>query len=94
MIKRKPIYKKLIYKYGNIFQVIVAIEELSELQKELTKFLRDSLALRERSFDSISEEMADVEIILEELKLIFDNEDSVKSFKKIKLERILKRELS
>ena len=92
-MKRKPIYRKLLNKYGNILQIIVAIEELSELQKELTKFLRGTLLFKEQGFENISEELADVEIMLKQLKLIFNNEDSVKSFKRIKLERILKREL-
>ena len=64
-------------------QIVVAIEELAELQKELTKELRYS-----KQSDTIAEEMADVEIILEQLKLIFNNADKVKNHKEFKLKRL------
>ena len=40
-------------------EIIVAVEELSELQKELTKYIRG-----ERDFTGVEEEMADVYIAL------------------------------
>lgn len=59
------LYRDTINRYGKIAQSIVAIEELSELQKEITKYLRGS-----GSVDHIAEEVADVEIILEQTKMI------------------------
>lgn len=59
------LYRKLIREYGNM-QVAVAIEELSELSKELCKELR-----RKPNRNSILEEMADVYIMLEQMKLYF-----------------------
>ena len=81
-------YKKLIEKFGAKNQIIVAIEELSELQKELCKYLRDKTNIR-----NISEEIADVEIMLEQLKLIFENETPVSIEKEYKLARTYERYL-
>lgn len=55
-----------IRKFGIRLQVIVAIEELSELQKELTKWLREKC-----NPACLLEEMADVSIMLNQLQLIF-----------------------
>lgn len=81
-------YKKLIEKFGAKNQIIVAIEELSELQKEICKYLRDKTNIR-----NISEEIADVEIMLEQLKLIFENETPVSIEKEYKLARTYERYL-
>ena len=80
------IYKQLIDKFGKKAQVIVAIEELSELQKELCKYLRGDAGIRK-----ISEEMADVEIMLEQLKIIFENEHPINIEKNYKINRIKER---
>jgi hypothetical protein len=61
------IYKRMIEKFGKEAQTIVAIEELSELQKALCKHLRGLTNL-----DNIIEEIADVKIMLEQLELIYD----------------------
>lgn len=65
-LNRESIYKKAIAFNGEFMQKVVAIEELSELQKELTKDLRDS-----ENRKHIVEEMSDVTIMLEQLKLIY-----------------------
>ena len=79
------ILKQAIDKFGAEHQIIIAIEELSELQKELTKELRYS----QKSL-TIAEEMADVEIILQELKMIFGNEKEVEGFRIAKVKRLEK----
>ena len=61
----KEIYHNLIKKYGKQ-QIIVAIEELSELQKELCKHLRD-----QTNEKAIIEEICDVQIMLEQIILYF-----------------------
>lgn len=61
------IYKRMIEKFGKEAQTIVAIEELSELQKALCKHLRG-----QTNFENIIEEIADVKIMLAQLELIFD----------------------
>ena len=55
-----------IKKFGYREQVIVAIEEMAELQKELTKWLRSK-----GKTAGLLEEMADVSIMLNQLQLIF-----------------------
>lgn len=61
--------------YGTEQQIIVAIEELSELQKELTKIL-------------LAEEMADVRIMLLQLGFIFNNFEAVTEWEGVKLNRL------
>lgn len=60
------IFKELIDKYGDK-QVIVAIEELSELQKELCKYLRGK-----GNIENITEELADVQIMIEQMQMLFN----------------------
>lgn len=77
------VYRMAIQKYGPVLQAIVALEECSELQKQITKALRgheDSIA--------IAEEMADVEIMLDQLKLIYSNHTEVAEMKKVKIARL------
>lgn len=65
----EELYKKLIQTYGQT-QMIVALEELSELQKEICKGLRGK-----NNKESIIEEMADVYIMLEQMKLYYGIDD-------------------
>ena len=55
--------------WGSEMQVIVAIEEMSELTKALTKYIRGDDAATISV--NIREEMADVGIMLNQLSLIF-----------------------
>lgn len=68
---------------GPTCESIVAIEEMGELTKELTKDLRDM-----GNFEHIAEEMADVEICLAMLKIIYDNAENVREWKAKKLKRL------
>lgn len=77
------IQERAVQKFGKEKQLIVAIEELSELQKELCKELRGI-----GNAEHIAEEMADVKIILEELDIIFGNTNKVLGYKISKLERL------
>lgn len=89
----KQLLERVITANGMNNQLDVAIEELSELIQAICKIKRrDSLS--NESFavkGNLSEEMADVEIILAELKLLFDNEGDVKDWKSYKLDRLEKR---
>ena len=69
----KKILEDLVNTY-HIQQIYVAIEELSELQKELCKFLRAIQNLKAHTFSQINivEEIADVYIMLEQIKIYFD----------------------
>ena len=78
------ILERAIKTYGKDMQLTVAVEELSELIKEICKFKRG-----EANLDNIIEEIADCYIMLEQLEIIFDIEDSdiVKQIDK-KLDRL------
>lgn len=73
---KEEMYKKLFEKYDTK-QIIVAIEELSELQKELCKMLRNG---NTDNIEHIKEEIADVSIMLDQLVYYFkiDKEDVLK----------------
>ena len=89
----KQLLERVITAYGMNKQLDVAIEELSELIQAICKIKRrDSIS--NESFavkGNLAEEMADVEIVLAELKLMFDNEDNVKEWRTYKLDRLEKR---
>lgn len=82
-MKKKDVYNKVKQVYGIDAQVTKAVEELAELQKELCKFILD-----DGNMEHITEEMADVEIMIEQLKLIFGNKREVKVVKKAKIQRL------
>ena len=88
VLTNKQIYTYLINKFGKKEQITVAIEELSELQKELCKHLR---YFGKIDVEHISEEMADVEIMLEQLKVMLNNSVDVEYRKKEKIQRTVKR---
>lgn len=70
------LYDRALAVYGERNQIIVAVEELSELQKELCKYLRG-----EDVGEKLAEEMADVTIMLEQLVGIFGNDKRMLQFK-------------
>lgn len=76
-------YIEAIKTFGALPQMAVAIEECSELQKEITKIIR-----KKGNLTNLAEEIADVEIMLEQLKLIFTIHDKVIEQKGEKIERL------
>lgn len=82
-IDKDKLYKKAIASYGDESQIMMMLEEMSELQKELCKSLRGY-----KVTGKIAEEIADVEIMLEQMKMIFGIEKSVPTYKQFKLERL------
>jgi len=79
----KELYKNALNIFGVVQQMVVTMEEMSELTKELSKFIRNK-----GDVTHICEEIADVEVMLEQMKLLFDIEDFVESFKRCKKERL------
>jgi len=69
--------------YGKDAQVLMAIEEMAELQNELCKENRGR-----STKESIAEEVADVEIMLEQMKILFEIEGAVKNLKDYKIIRL------
>lgn len=84
-VKQIPddIYEKAVNKFGKIPQLIMAMEEMSELIQGLSKDIRGK-----RDEDNISEEIADVEIMLAQLKIIYQNDVEVEKWKTDKLFRL------
>ena len=88
-MNKEQIYLELIHRYKEK-QIIVAIEELSELQKELCKYLRDKY-----NEENLIEEIADVEIVLEQIKLYFNlDQNDINEEKNKKIERTKERLLN
>jgi len=82
------LYEQAWKKYGSAMQFIVAMEECSELIKAISKFMRDG---KVEDFKSIVEEIADVEIMLEQIDYIFCLGLSIDLIKRQKLERLEQR---
>lgn len=81
-------YYDAISAFGNLKQIIKTIEELSELQKELAKIAFNYGNYSSVQLNNLSEEIADVEIMLKQIKIIFGNNMLINKFKKKKLERL------
>lgn len=81
---------KIVDSYNNEkLQSFVAIEELAELQQAISKYQREPTIF---NIDNIAEEIADVYIILEELKHLFPiYEDEIEKQIDYKIKRELKR---
>lgn len=80
---RRDTYNEAVKAYGKQSQLIMAMEEMAELTKELSKSIRG-----QKNTAAISEEMADVEIMLEQLKVIFSNRAEVDRVRCAKLDRL------
>ena len=80
----RAIEARAVTEYGRMAQMIKAIEELAELQQALARELAGSLS-------NVDEEMADVEVMLDQLKMIYKNNDMVASWKTVKLLRLEQR---
>lgn len=87
--RQDAIFKDAIEEFGEAAQVLMVFEEMSELQKELCKWLRNgnSPALMRH----IAEEIADVEIMLAQMKLLFDNRGLVLGYRREKVARLANR---
>ena len=64
----------------------MAVEEMSELTKELCKRLRGR-----DNLEAIAEEIADVQIMLRQLVILFDCKEVVDKYRRYKLERLARR---
>jgi NTP pyrophosphatase (non-canonical NTP hydrolase) len=74
--------------FGIDSQLDMAIEEMSELTKEICKFKRNEKCSRYESLDALAEEMADVIIMIEQLKIIFSNNFTVDVWVNRKMKRL------
>ena len=81
--ERCKTYTNAMLAFGEQNQLIVAVEELSECQKEICKILRGCDGLR-----NLAEEVADVTIMLEQIQLMFNINDCVCNFMDEKIKRL------
>ena len=81
--KRREIYERAFEEFGSEMQTIVCIEELAELAKELTKYLRG-----DGDIDRIADEIADVRITVEQMVLFHDIAPEVDEHTEAKLKRL------
>lgn len=70
--ERAKVYTDALSTFGPNMQLIVALEEMSELQKEITKALRGNLHPMH-----LAEEVADATIMLEQVRQIFNINEEV-----------------
>ena len=77
------ICKKAINSYGNASQKIKAIEEMGELIQAISKSLLDNE-------NNVEEEIADVEIMLTQLKIMYNLSD-IENWRNYKLNRLKER---
>ena len=78
--------------YGRVNQVIKTVEELSELSQALCKILTSKFTDdNSEIFENIFEEMADVEIMLEQCKIMFQCDKEVNEWKQEKIKRLERR---
>lgn len=85
-INETEVLQRALDTYGSSMQIVVMMEEMSELQKELCKNLRGR-----GSIEHIAEEIADVEIMLEQMKMLFLCADDVRDVRRRKVERLKER---
>ena len=78
------ICKKAIDTFGQAIQKVVAMEEMAELTQAISKSLRGEN-------HNVEEEIADVEIMIIQLKLMYENVkvEEIKQKKLQRLERVL-----
>ncbi len=85
-MNKQEILRRAIETYGALSQEMVLLEEMSELQKEVCKHWRG-----QDNRNQIAEEIADVEIMLEQVKMIFSCGDAVSLYRIQKLKRLERR---
>ena len=87
--ERLKVYANAIVAYGERNQMIVAIEELSECQKEICKFLRG-----EGDVVHLAEEIADATICLEQMRYFLGLNEEVCEWMDSKIKRLDKKLLN
>ena len=87
MSEEIEIMRSAIRKNGKAMQTVVAIEEMSELQKELTKFIRGK-----GNRENLIEEVADVLVMITQIQLMYHiPDDEVERIMHLKLNRLKER---
>lgn len=77
------IYQKTLQKFGIDKQIDKLIEEMAELTVALMHY-------KEGRGNNVNEEFADVEIVMRQLRPVFNDNSEVDQFKKLKVERLVR----
>lgn len=85
--ERRAVYFAAIDHYGSDSQILMAVEEMAELTKELAKTFRPN----ETTTEKLVDEIADVVVMLEQLRLIFDVNEEVQERIDFKVQRLAQR---
>lgn len=79
----REVFEIALKTWGADAQTVMVFEEMAELQKELCKHVRGK-----ENVEQIAEEIADVQIMLEQMIILHDCEEAVKEYKRSKIERL------
>ena len=82
----KEVLRAAIDRWGREAQTKMVLEEMAELQKEICKNWRG-----QSNEESIAEEIADVEIVLDQLKMIYGVAGKVHAHRIRKIKRLKER---
>ena len=85
-MREADIYRAALEKWGADAQTLMVFEEMAELQKELCKNARGK-----DNRGSIAEEIADVQIMLEQMIALHNRRAMVRTYKAAKLDRLKER---
>lgn len=89
---RRAVYKDALNTWGAEAQTKMLFEEIGELMQAVCKAGRvKNWEQRMEVWHNIAEEIADVSIMLGQMAVLFDVEDSVENCKQEKIERLVKR---
>lgn len=85
-MNEKTVFETAIMEYGAYAQSMMLLEEMSELQKEICKSYRGK-----DNREQIAEEIADVEIMLAQAKMIYGVAEEAEKWRKAKVKRLWER---
>lgn len=90
----QEIYKEALEKWGSAAQIEMLVEECSEVIQSIQKLKRSYYSNDDeritQSESNVCEELADLNIMLEQMMLIFDS-SKISKFKNEKIERLKSR---
>jgi len=86
-MKNKDIYNQVISKLGTISQMDMCIEECAELIQAINKVKRNNC---EANKLNLLEEIADVEIMIEQMRIMVNQDKIIDKIKKEKINRLHK----
>ena len=84
--EEKRVFEKALYRFGPSQQKMKLLEEMAELQIEICHH-----AIGRGDLDKIADEMADVQIMLDQMTLFFQNGGLVQQHRARKVQRLAAR---